>query len=432
MKKLLSIVLSTVLALSVLAACGSTENANTDSDAAVTEETAAVEETAEAAEDTAAASDVKIGVVLVGDENEGYTYAHIAGIKAAADAVGIPQDNIIWKYSIPEDETCYTSCVDLVDQGCVAIFSNSYGHQSFTQQAAAEYPDVQFVAMTGDTAARSGLDNFSNAFTKVYESRFVSGVVAGLKVKELVESGALADNNFDADGNVKIGYVGAFPYAEVVSGYTAFFLGIKSVYEQVSMEVTYTNSWFSIAAEGAAADALMADGCVIIGQHADSTGAPTAVEAALTSGKVAYSVGYNVDMTNVAPTAALTSATNNWEVYYEVAFKAVVAGEKIPTNWAEGYDQAAVGITVLGQSVAEGTADKVAEVEAAIKDGSLHVFDTERFTVGGAHLDSYLVDMNGDFVNDDEEAIWDGFFHESELRSAPSFDIRIDGITELN
>ena len=202
MKKLLSIVLSAVLALSVLAACGSTENANTDSDAAVTEETAAVEETAEAAEDTAAASDVKIGVVLVGDENEGYTYAHIAGIKAAADAVGIPQDNIIWKYSIPEDETCYTSCVDLVDQGCVAIFSNSYGHQSFTQQAAAEYPDVQFVAMTGDTAARSGLDNFSNAFTKVYESRFVSGVVAGLKVKELVESGALADNNFDADGNV--------------------------------------------------------------------------------------------------------------------------------------------------------------------------------------------------------------------------------------
>ncbi|HOO79283.1 MAG TPA: BMP family ABC transporter substrate-binding protein [Lachnospiraceae bacterium] len=405
MKKLISFLLVAVMVLS-MTACGT--------------------------EATTADESVKIGVILVGDENEGYTYSHIEGIQQAAAAVGIPEENIIWKYSVPEDESCYEAAVDLVDQGCTAIFSNSYGHQSFVQQAAGDYPEVQFVAMTGDTAANSGLSNFSNAFTSVYESRYVSGIVAGLKVAELVDAGVLADENFDADGNVKIGYVGAYPYAEVVSGYTAFFLGIKSVYENVSMEVTYTNSWFDIAAEGEAANSLMADGCVIIGQHADSTGAPTAVEAALTAGKVAYSVGYNVDMTSVAPTAALTSASNNWSVYYTEAFQAVLNGEKIPTNWAKGYADNAVAITALGASCAEGTQENVDAAIAAIKDGSLHVFDVNAFTVGGEHLSTYLVDMDGDFEDDDEEAIWDGYFHESELRAAPSFDIRIDGITELS
>ena len=367
----------------------------------------------------------KIGAILVGDENEGYTYAHIEGIKKAAEASGIAAENIIWKYSVKEDESCYEAAVDLVDQGCDAIFSNSYGHQSFMQQVASEYPDVSFVSMTGDTAAASGLDNFSNAFTKIYESRYVSGVVAGMKVAELVANNELDAKNYDADGNVLIGYVGAYPYAEVVSGYTAFFLGVQSVYQNVSMEVTYTNSWFDITAEGEAANALMADGCVIIGQHADSTGAPTAVQAALDSGKVAYSVGYNVDMLNVAPTAALTSATNNWSVYYKHAFDQVLAGSKIDTNWAEGYSQDAVAITALGPSVAAGTADKVAEVEAAIKSGSLHVFDTSKFTVGGSNLSSFVLD-------DGYEAISDGYFHESEHVSAPYFSLRIDGIKELN
>lgn len=373
----------------------------------------------------AAGNGTKIGAILVGDENEGYTYAHIEGIKKAAADVGIAAENIIWKYSVPEDESCETAAKDLVDQGCSAIFSNSYGHQSFMQQVASEYPDVSFVSMTGDTAASSGLENFSNAFTKIYESRYVSGVVAGMKVAELAAQNKLSAENYDANGNVLIGYVGAYPYAEVVSGYTAFFLGVQSVYQNVSMEVTYTNSWFDITAEGEAANALMADGCVIIGQHADSTGAPTAVQAALDSGKVAYSVGYNVDMLSVAPDAALTSATNNWSVYYKHAFDQVLAGSKIDTNWAEGYSQGAVAITKLGPSVAEGTADKVAEVEAAIKDGSLHVFDTSKFTVDGANLSSFVLD-------DGYEAISDGYFHESEHVSAPYFSLRIDGIKELN
>lgn len=387
-----------------------------------------------------AGSDLKIGVILVGDENEGYTYAHMEGIKTAAKNLGIADDQIIWKYSVAEDESCFDAAADLADADCTAIFSNSYGHQSYMVQAAEEYPDVQFVSMTGDTAAVCGLDNMHNAFTKVYESRYVSGIVAGMKLAELIENNEVPATGIDADGNYKIGYVGAYPYAEVVSGYTAFYLGIKSVVENVAMEVTYTNSWFDIAAEGTAAESLMADGCVIIGQHADSTGAPAAVQAAQEKGTVAYSVGYNVDMLSVAPQAALTSATNNWAVYYEEAFKALMDGEDLAVDWSEGYETGAVAITELGESCAEGTQEAVDEAIAAIKDGSLQVFDASKWTVDGKNLTTYTFDSTiidfstGNVVYEGQkyEAIVDGAFVESNFRSAPYFDVRIDGITELN
>ena len=421
MKKIIAMLLAVLFVCGALAACGgSSDNKQ--------EETKGDDNG-----NTAAFDDFKVGVVLVGDENEGYTFAHMEGIKEAAKELGVADDQIIWKYNIPEDEQCKDACDDLVGQGCSVIFTNSYGHQSYTQQAAEEYPDVQFVAMTGDTAKASGLENFSNAFTRVYESRFVSGVVAGLKVKELLDADKIPAEGFDDDGCVKIGYVGAYPYAEVVSGYTAFYLGIKSVVEKVVMDVQYTNSWFDMVAEGAAADALMARGCVIIGQHADSTGAPSAVEAALKDGKVAYSVGYNVDMLSVAPTAALTSATNNWAVYYKYAIGTAKDGGKIDTNWAEGYDADAVAITDLGSSVAEGTQEKVDEVIAAIKAGELHVFDQNSFTVDGKKVEeAFATDTNGDFTPDADNAMFDGYYHESYFQSAPSFQLRIDGITELN
>ncbi len=374
------------------------------------------------------ADGIKIGVILVGDENEGYTEAHINGIKTAAKKLGIEDSQILWKYTIGEDQACYDAAADLVNKGCTLVISNSYGHQTYMQQIAAEYPEVSFVAMTGDTAAASGLSNFSNAFTKVFESRYVSGVVAGMKIAELVADGKLTDANYDKDGNVKIGYVGAYPYAEVVSGYTAFYLGVKSVVSNVTMEVQYTNSWFDLTGEGEAANLLIADGCVIIGQHADSTGAPSAVEAKLAEGTVCYSVGYNIDMLNVAPNAALTSATNNWAVYYEYAFKAHMNGEAIATDWAEGYATDTVAITTLGPACAEGTQEAVDNAIASIKNGDLHVFDCANWTVGGETLDSY----NTVWGFEGNEMIWDGYFHESELRAAPAFEIRIDGIIELN
>lgn len=387
------------------------------------------------------ASDIKIGCVMLGDETEGYTAAHIKGIKEAAEELGI-SDKLVWKYKVSESSACYDAAVDLVGQGCNVIFSNSYGHQTFMVQAAQEYSDVTFVSMTGDFAAISGLDNFKNAFTCVYESRYVSGVVAGMKLQELLADGTLSTRtqpgSFDADGNVKVGYVGAYPYAEVVSGYTAFFLGVRSIVPNVAMEVEYTNSWFDIDKEGAAAESLIADGCVIIGQHADSTGAPAATQKLHDNGTICYSVGYNIDMLETAPTAALTSATNNWKVYYKHAMECIMNGTTLEADWAAGYSQDAVAITKLGESCAEGTAEKVAEVEAALKEGTLHVFDTETFTVGGEKVTTAPCDMSfmdwsvGEaiYAGETVEAIKDGYFSESTFRSAPYFQLRIDGITE--
>jgi basic membrane protein A len=417
MKKVIALLLALTLVFA-LTACGTGTAATPTPTAAPTEEPAPA---------------VKIGVILVHDENTGYDSAHIEGIKTAAASLGIADDQIIWKYNISEDETCYDTATDLVEQGCTAIFSDSYGHQSYMQQAASENPDVTFVSMTGDTAALSGLANFKNAFNYTFESRYVSGVVAGMKLKELVDTDQVPAGSIDADGNIKIGYVGAYPYAEVVSGYTGFYLGMKSIVSNVVMSVQYTNSWYDPTAEAEAANAMIAMGCIIISQHADSTGAPSACEAALKSGTTVYCVGYNVDMLSVAPTAALTSAQNNWSVYYTYAFNCLLTGEEIATDWAAGYEEGAVMISALGESCAAGTAEKVAEVEAAIKDGTLNVFDTSTFTVGGETVTSYLaIDTNGDWVGDEGEAISDGVFHESTLRSAPYFGLRIDGITELN
>ena len=428
------VLLLVVLAMVIVPLVGCTQQAAEESPAV--ESSAAAESATEesaAADEPAADDAVKIGAILIHDENTGYDFAHIEGIREAAAANGIADDQIIWKYNIPEDETCYDTATDLVEQGCTYIFSDSYGHQSHMQQAASENPDVTFVSMTGDTAALSGLPNFKNAFNDTYQSRYVSGVVAGMKLAELVEDGLVADENMDADGNIKIGYVGAFPYAEVVSGYTAFYLGVQSIVPNVVMDVQYTNSWYDPTAEAEAANALVSSGCIIISQHADSTGAPSACEALLEDGTTVYCVGYNVDMLSVAPTAALTSAQNDWSVYYTYAFDSILNGDEIATDWAEGYNEGAVMISALGESCAPGTAEKVAEVEAALKDGTLNVFDTSKFTVDGQTVTTYLaIDVDGDWVPDEGEAISDGVFHESTLRSAPYFAIRIDGITELN
>lgn len=367
---------------------------------------------------------LKIGIILIGDENEGYTYAHMKGIEEAVEVLGIGTDNLTFKFNTPEDEKCYDAAIDLVEQGCDVIFANSFGHESYMMQAASENPDVIFCHATGTSAKTSELTNFCNYFDNIFESRYVSGVVAGMKLKELLENGDAAEPH--------VGYVGAHPYAEVVSGYTAFYLGIKSIVPDAYMDVIYTNSWFNIAAEAAAADSLMASGCVIIGQHADSTGAPSAVQAKLDAGQAVYSVGYNIDMLAVAPTAALTSAQNNWVVMYKAILEDILSGS-LQKDYCFGYADDAVMISDLGPSCAEGTAQAVSDAIAAIKAGTLHVFDTSTFTMGGETVTSaFATDTDGDWTNDADEAVFDGYYHESYFQSAPSFSLRIDGITELS
>ena len=368
MKKFLALLLTLVMALS-LVACGSSgeENTGDTTDDSTTEETGG------------GAADVKIGLICVHDINSGYDAAHIEGLTTACEELGITANaddpansQVIFRYNIPEDETCYDAAVDLAEEGCNIIFSDSYGHQMYMQQAATDYPDVTFMACTGDLAANSGLDNYKNIFPYTYESRYVSGVVAGMKLKELMDAGTVTDPY--------VGYVGAFPYAEVVCGYTAFLLGIQSQVPEAHMDVQYTNSWYDPVAEGEAANALMARGCVIIGQHADSTGAPSAVQAQKDAGSVVYSVGYNIDMLSVAPTAALTSAQNNWSVLYRDTLEKFINGEEIPVDFAVGASEDAVMISKLGPECAEGTQEAVDAAWAGIKDGSLKVFDTSKFT----------------------------------------------------
>jgi basic membrane protein A len=384
-----------------------------------------------------AITELTVGVILIGNEGEGYTKAHMDGIEAAVEAMKATGKtvNVLWKKDVLEDEGVATNAQNLIAEGASVIITNSYGHQFNMGSTVTDNQDTLFIHMTGDLAAGSAETNDFNAFTKVFESRYVSGVVAGLKLKSMIDAGTLTPENvpaaFDTDGNVKIGYVGAFNYAEVVSGYTAFYLGIKSVVDNVVMTVKYTNSWFDPNRESAAADYLMSQGCVIIGQHADSTGAPTAVQTKYEAGALYhFSVGYNVSMLDVAPDVALTSATNNWAVYYTELFTKIFAGEKPATDWAKGYADDAVAITALGTACAEGTADYVANVVASLKDGSLKVFDCSKFTKDGAHLTTYTEawGMNGAECLKTENGVT--FFDESTLRSAPYFDIRIDGITE--
>ena len=428
MKKFLALLLTLVMILS-LAACGGSEKAE---EPAKTDEPAKTEEPA-----ADPAAEVKVGLICVHDENSGYDAAHIDGLKTACAELGIDFNaQVIMKTNIPEDETCYDMAVELAEAGCGIVFSDSYGHQTYMQQAASEYEDVIYVACTGDMAANSGLSNLKNMFPYTYESRYVSGVVAGMKLKELMDAGKVTDPY--------VGYVGAFPYAEVVCGYTAFLLGIQSIVPEAHMDVQYTNSWYDPSKEAETANALMARGCVIIGQHADSTGAPSAVQAVHESGKEVYSVGYNIDMLSVAPEAALTSAQNNWSVLYKATLEKFIAGEEIPTDFSCGCADNAVMISTLGDSCADGTQAAVDAAWAGIKDGSLKVFDTSKFTCQPASDGSYQVDAdghvtsafgldsNGDWVNDTGEAIVDGAFEESVLRSAPYFALRIDSVTELN
>ena len=423
LKKLTVLALAGLTALALWACSGSAGSGTTSGGGETTEAKASEAATTAAGGETQAAGDLKpvakedlkVGFIYIGDENEGYTAAHYKGAMDMKAALGLSDDQVIIKWNVPEDETAGDAAMDLADQGCNIIFANSFGHESYILEAAKEYPDVQFCHATGYQAALSGLSNMHNYFTNVYESRYVSGVVAGLKLNQMIEDGKVSK---DA---VKVGYVGAYPFAEVISGYTSFFLGVRSVCPEAVMEVKYTNSWSSFDLEKEAADALISNGCVLISQHADTTGAPTACEAAGVP-----SVGYNISMIATAPNTALTSAAIDWAPYVTYAVQSVIDGKSFETDWCQGYKEGANSITELNQAViAPGTGEKVKEVESAIIAGTLHVFDTSTFTAGGQKLDTYKKD------GIDVEYISDGYFHESVYGSAPAFDILIDGITTI-
>ena len=394
MKKLLALALVAVMVLA-FAACG-------DSKPAVD-------------------ADFKVGFIFLHDQNSTYDKNFYDAALAAQEALGLSDDQIMIKVNIPEDAKCYETAAELVDAGCDLIFADSFGHEDFMIQAAKEFPDVMFCHATGTKAHTENLPNFYNAFASIYEGRFLVGVAAGLKLNEMIESGKITADQ------AKIGYVGAHPYAEVKSGYTSFFLGARYACPTATMDVKYTNSWFDIAAEKEMANALIADGCVLISQHADSEGAPKACEEAGVP-----NVAYNLDTREWGPNSALISSKINWQPYFEHIINATINKTAITQDFCGGLEEGVVMTLGLNDKVAaEGTEAKLEEVKAKLISGEIKVFDTATFTVKGETLTSYMADVDSDAAfTGDTEVVSDGYFHESEFRSAPYFDLVIDGITE--
>ena len=376
--------------------------------------------------------ELTVGFIALHDDNSTYDKNFLDAIREACANKGIDQDHLIIRTGIDETQECYDAAADLVDQGCDVIFADSFGHQQFMLQAAKEFPDVEFCHATGTLAHTENVANYHNAFASIYEGRYLAGVAAGMKLVEMEKAGGIEAANLDTDGNVKIGYVGAYPYAEVVSGYTSFFLGVRSVVEEetehsVVMEVTYTSSWFDESKEKQAAEMLIKRGAALISQHADSMGAPQACEAADVP-----NVSYNGSTAASCPDTYIISSRINWVPYFEYMIDCVANGDAIDTDWTGTMQTGSVVLTEVGEAAAEGTQEKIDAVKAQLLAGTLHVFDTTKFTVGGEQLTSYMADVNTDDDNTpDTEAVADGYFHESEYRSAPYFDVRIDGITEL-
>lgn len=427
MKKVVSILLVLVMALA-LAACGKTSapapTEEVDRDAAVVfdnnsdaVDVAALKADAAAAE---ALTKIKVGFIFLHDENSTYDLNFQRAAIQACEELGV---EYLLRTNIPEGQECYNAAAELVDAGCTHVFADSFGHEPYMIQAAKEFTDVQFMHATGTKAHTENLSNYHNAFATIYEGRYLAGVAAGMKLKEMIDAGTITADQ------AKMGYVGAFTYAEVMSGYTSFYLGAKSIVPEVTMEVTFTGSWYDETAEKEGATKLINDGCVLISQHADSMGAPTACENAGVP-----NVSYNGSTIDACPNTFIVSSRINWVPYMQVMIGRIAKGETINADWTGTLANGAVELTEINEkAAAAGTQAKIDEVRAELIAGARHVFDTSTFTVDGKELTSYLADVNDWGDNEGEtELVYDGYFHESELRSAPAFNVQIDGITLLD
>ena len=305
MKKFLALLLSLAMVLALVACGDKKDDTNTDD------------------QDNNEVTDFKVGFIMLHDENSTYDLNFINAAKEACETLGVEYTIVT---NVPEGQECYDKAAELADAGCNIIFADSFGHEDYMIQAAKDFPDVQFCHSTGTKAHTEGLSNYHNAFASIYEGRYLAGIAAGMKLNEMIANG-----EFTAD-EAKIGYVGAFTYAEVISGYTSFFLGARSVCPTATMEVTFTGSWYDETAEKEGAQKLIKNGCKLISQHADSMGAPTACETAGVP-----DVSYNGSTEAACPNTYLISSRIDWAPYYEYAIKAAMNGETIDADWTADH-----------------------------------------------------------------------------------------------
>ena len=380
--------------------------------------------------------DFKFGLICLHDESSTYDKNFIDAAKKACKEMGLKDNQLVMKTSIPELVDCKNAALNLVDEGCDVIFADSFGHEPWLLEAAKAKPEVEFCHATGTTAHTENLDNFHNAFASIYEGRYLAGVAAGMKLNEMIK-----DGKFTAE-QAKIGYVGAFTYAEVISGYTAFYLGAKSVCDTVTMDVQFTGSWYDVTAEKTAAQSLIAGGCKLISQHADSMCAPSACEEAGVP-----NVSYNGSTLEACPETFIVSSRIDWAPYFKYIIAQTIKKEEIMDDYTGTIKTGSVVLTnVGGNAAAEGTVEAIVAARTKLAAGELKVFDTAKFTVTKSEtlnknatvdengkLTGYLadVDTDKDFTGD-TEAVINGIFEESKFRSAPYFDIQIDKIKLLN
>ncbi len=384
MKKLLAVLLAAAM-LFAIAGCTDGAKENPDNGANEIPEN----DGKEPAESGLTLENIKLGFIYIGDASDkGYSFTHIAGATKMQQELGLKNDQIVSKFNITEDSNCEVAINELIEAGCNAIFATSFGYENYMLAAAAEHPEIEFFHASGYQASGSGLANMHNYFGNIYEARYLAGIAAGLKTE-----------------TNKLGYVTAMPFAECISGFTAFYLGAKSVNPDATMEVMYTNSWNDPTKEAQVAQALIDMGCDVLGQHADSTATQTTAEA-----NHVWSVGYNADMSEAAPNAVLTSAVWDWSQFLVKAVRAIVEGAELGSDFTAGLAEGFVNIAPLNEAlVAEGTAEAIEAARAKILSGEIHVFDGPLVTVDGE-----TVVLAGEFF--------------AEPQSAPSWSYIIEGI----
>ncbi len=360
--------------------------------------------------------DFRVGFIMLHGEDSTYDKNFIDAARTATKELGLKSNQVIIKTGIDETNMCKEAADDLVDQGCDIIFADSFGHGPFIYEAAKAHPEVQFCHATGTGAHdNKDVDNLHNAFASIYEGRYLAGIAAGAKLNEMIAAGTITAQE------AVIGYVGAYAYAEVISGYTSFFLGARSVCPSVTMKVTYTGAWYSDVGERSAAESLILDGCKLISQHADSKGAPSACEE-----KGVPNISYNGSTESVGPNTYIISSKINWVPYFKYMITQIQQGKEIAKDWVGTISTDSVQITALSKNAASGTQALIDAAKAGIADGTVKIFDTSKFTVANAAVTTHKVRGI--------EVIVDGEFKESmvEIQSAPYFSFIIDGITELN
>lgn len=375
-----------------------------------------------------AKENIKFGLITLHGEESTYDKNFIDAARDAVKALGLKDEQLIIKSGVAESDACYDAAAELVEKGCNVIFGDSFGHEPFLLKAAKEFPTVRFCHATGTTAHTELQPNFYNAFASIYEGRYLAGIAAGMKLNAMIEAG-----KFTA-AEAKMGYVGAYTYAEVISGYTSFYLGAKSVCPTVTMEVKFTGSWYDPEKEGDAAKTLIDNGCKLISQHADSMGAPNACEKAGVP-----NVTYNISTkeSGCAKTYLIGSKIN-WAPYFTYIINCAINGvTALGFDWTGDLATDSVKVLELNKEVAApGTEEALEKAKEELMNGTINVFDLNKekyITVNGQKLTNYKADVDTDEkFTPDTFVVVNGIFNESKYRSAPYFDVRIDGITLLN